>query len=316
MKFQTRYSDTFRNWNEKLSAVSTGDINRRHYIDTLKHPYLQSDMKTIWPAIPYHEPAAQVVEDIIEYVYSIAADFLAGCEIALPPDTARDDGDLLFVRLHSCQQRHFLFIFRVSMRYLGGASELKREPSQDCGPMFETDRIYYNSLLIPVDRIDYRNGLISETVASPLPQASYKIGTTAEKWRQTVELFDQVDFSHLEQWFVGDWLDATWKPGRVFAPFKVENLALALNMPLPDPKLISVALPYFERLLNVIESKGTMHSGAEPFPDLSQYLDPEDLDFWVKYYSLYEIERVISQGGNPHWYISLNSSLYNEAFND
>lgn len=265
-------------------------------IDTMRHPYAQLSQTVVWPAVTVTgiEPVQQ--ERVANVLAQQLPGFVQGCNLLPEPRPRRESHQVQFVRLHEFEDQRFLYIFRVSAGYMGGAAntEIVAGARQGISPSFQTDKVYFSARLLPVREVRVASYGIVDFEAHQLADAEFLFrerteGQTLEVF--TTSLFDEIDFGKLEQSFLEQFSFGTeWTGGKTFRPFVIDYLTLALNLVVPEPGLVEQIGPHFARAFAALRKEGTLAT-----------LPESEKQFWRKYFAAWAYENRFSRGGNPQW---------------
>lgn len=269
--------------------------------DNFHHPYIQFPDAFAWPAVSIDgvgDPAAQEIASIL---WLRAPHFIQNCQVLPAPRPKKNVYELQFVREYQRDNRRYLYIFKISTHYMGGANEneVLTPVAQGLGPSFQTDRIYYQARLLPVESIQLADNCIVDFEASRLketmiamelkPKVENKQGFPKEIRSST--LFDELDFSEinhrlLEMFAFGE----KWRLEKIFKPFVVEHLTLCLALLYPQITLLDHIVDSFHIAWSLLLEEGRLDA-----------LNVEERAFWNLYYRAFRCENVRSRSGNPHW---------------
>ncbi|MEQ9365578.1 MAG: hypothetical protein RIF32_15130, partial [Leptospirales bacterium] len=215
------------------------------------------------------------------------------------PRPIKENNYLHLVRACEIEDREYLYLIKILAQYLGGAknAEILQPASSGVSATVRTDRVYFQSRLIPVDQIDYDRGRIVDFRPVRLREALLDGITRAQgfhvatKEMRVLDMFDEIDYSQANEELTSMFsVGAEWAPGKVFRPFMVDYHTLTMNLVYPDYRLVDGFLKHFHRgfdaLLNDLNLDG---------------LSADTREFWAAYYQAFRYERKLSRSSNPHW---------------
>ncbi len=278
--------------NQLVAEPTDGDHGCRICVDTFRTPYILWDQPIQWPSLSVLHAEAESCEPILRAIMQRSPWLLRGAQLLPEARPRRDEPNLHMVKLFRIEEQQYLLKTKLLMTYMGGAhgEELEDRSVQDRNPAFQSDRIYYQCRLFPVSSVKTEDGAVVDFEPEHYGPASgmqNTVGEAHQTARWNVMLFDEMDFSELEQGIREIVSSRTWKPGRLFNPFVIDHGTVNWNV--FHLKDISRFLPHFHRLwLHLKDGTDFRH---------------EDHLFWDEYYESWEYNRFLSRGGNPHWEI-------------
>lgn len=285
--------------NQRLANLSDiADRPYQHYIDTFRLPYIRFGETFAWGGVSIDEVHGHEAARLVETLVQLVPSFVAGCEILPVAKPHKNSDQLHFVRFLKAPengQPGFIYLIKIKPGYFGGADEgeIISPASQSNGPVFTTDRIYYQARILPVKSLSMQGGQILDFEAWQIEAAIFQV-TQKEKYRDfwSTILFDDVDYSEINSDFTDRFNPGEeWKMKRLFPPFIVDYLSLAFN--LISPKLILPAFPIYQKIFAAVAD-----------PQINFAMD-ESMSNWLRqYYRDWEYHRVDSKSGNPHWKIT------------
>lgn len=266
-------------------------------VDNFHHPYMIFEDSFHWPAIHLDHLRDDEIIRIMEILQERIPDFISDCQI-LTEEVSQRSLQLKLGRLLKIEERDYLYLFKVSVEYMGGASseEILRPHRQGISPEFITNRIYYHALILPLSRVELNSGRIKNYVTHSIKEAIFQyIPENMERDIWSSIVFDKLDFSEVNHRFTQllESITTTWKPGKIFDPFIIEDLTLAGRVIDPVLQNSDEYHRMYDQLFQIIQKKQPIDSIPE-----------EGRIFWKNYFGGWELERVLSRGGNPHWKIT------------
>ncbi len=263
-------------------------------MDTFHLPYIQFPDFFTMPQVTLHDLHFSQAREIVNLLAKMAPALVSDCFVLPEARPRRDSDQLQLVRPYRSAAREYLFILKIVLKYMGGArdAEILAPGSQGKTPAFRSNRLYFESLLFPVQKITFKDGALVDFESLQIKDAIFKVTESSQgKDIWSAVLFDEVDYSLINRRF-SEMLafDTQWKMPRLFWPFVIDYLSLCLNLVHPDRRLVDFIQPYFDRAFTAL-LPGT----------LPLELDGTDRRFWRGYYDAWTYEPVASRAGNPHW---------------
>lgn len=271
-------------------------------VDTFHHAYMQFDEKFRWPSVNLSKVDSQEAAAITEVLLKYAPFAIKNCQILPDPRSGRYSHHLFYVKKVTEEPIRLIYIFRVSCQYMGGADsgEIIKPAKQGFSPEILTDRVYFASRLLPVQSLTEENGSIIDFQPLKLRDAVFHISNqNPERDIWSTILFDEVDFSSVNRKFSEIFgFGESWPAERLFLPFVVDSLAIACNLILLNPAVVSTIAHYYARLLHVFLQMFSTDKA-----------DADTVSFWRNYYTGWKYERILSKSGNPHWQLTGSPNL-------
>ena len=285
--------------NKIISNSSKDRKNKiRLGIDTFHHTYVMLQESFLWPSVHTGmirpDEKLQITEIILKYIPS----FIEGCSVLPEPRPRKDSTQVHYVRSYNFNSKEYIYIFKVSSDYMGGAetNEIVIKGRQGVTPSFYTNRIYFSALLVPVSEImKDSHGAITDFRPIQIKDAIFKVSSddVIRDFRSTV-LFDEIDFSEVNQKITNHFnVNSSWKHNNLFFPLIIDYLSLCMNIMIPFKSAVDCKAPIFSRLFeNFIKQENV------------STLNSDDRNFLDKYFTGWKFERILSRSGNPHWIIT------------
>lgn len=280
--------------NRILSVLEPADFTGEVMVDTFHLPYVRFDEAFVLPPVKLHDIQFEQARAIVELLARLVPGYVAGCQVLPEARPRRDTDQLHLVRRYGAGEREYIFIFKVILKYMGGAAdeEIVAAGAQGVTPSIRSDRLYFETRLLPVRSVTEQDGAIVDFQSLHIKDALFKIQERSpgtDIW--STMLFDEVDFSKINRRFTELLaFETEWKMPRLFWPFAIEYLSLCLNLVHPDRRLVDFMMPYFHRAFEAL-LPGT----------LPLAIPEEDRAVWRSYYDSWSYEPRTSRGGNPHW---------------
>jgi len=283
---------TVRRINDKISEWDVfGEF--QVFIDTFHHPYLKVCQSFQMPSITLSGILDNKAEALTEVLLKYFPQLITGQQILPEPRPGKDSHQLQFIKEVTFENEKYVSLIKVNASYMGGArnEEVLIAGKQGVTPSILTDRVYFNSRLIPVSAIQMNDGFITNFIAKQVKDAIFYVSsrdTMRDVW--STVLFDEVDFTQVNKMFTSFLAFVNPWPTAHFLPLIVDYLTICFVGITGDSKETLSILPYFHGAFHMILEKG----------DCSAISDP-DKNFWIQYFHSFQFERVASKSGNPHW---------------
>lgn len=272
-------------------------------IDTFHHPYIALSEKIVLPSVNLISIESGQAERVLRNVIDHAPAFVSDCNVLPESRPRRESNQLHLVRAHTLSATRpmavqYLYIFKISMEYLGGAQpdEIRSPARQGISPEVLTNRIYFHARLVPVREIQLENDCIVDFEPLRLRDALFQNKSVGQgpgdKWSSA--LFDAVDFSELNARFTDMFaFGVDREQNKIFYPLLIEYLTLTMNLVYPHFKLVTGLVPYFDECLQSILRQGDL-----------QDVSDETRRFFQKYLAGFKHRRHEARSGNPHWQLT------------
>ena len=282
--------------NKKISGFTTNvDISIKLAIDTFHHSYVQFEDSFLWPAIHTNRIEPEEKNQITDILLTHVPSFIENCSVLTESRPRRDSNQVHYVRSYKFNEVEYIYIFKVFAEYMGGAdqTEIVSRGKQGIAPSFHTDRVYFESLLIPVSNITRDvHGYVTDFIPIQIKDAIFKVSSDEEirNFRSSV-LFDEIDFSQVNNKITNHFsYGKQWKFNNLFYPIIIDYLSLCMNIITPYKKVVDLNAPVFARMfMNFIHQE----DGSN--------MEITDKQFLCDYYESWKFERIFSKSGNPHW---------------
>ncbi|MCR9143599.1 MAG: hypothetical protein NXI24_15230 [bacterium] len=271
-------------------------------IDTFHHPYLQFPDQFTLPTVNLYGIEYEQARCLLAPLIAKMPGFVHGCHVLPEPRPIKENNYLHLVRACEIENRKYIYLFKILAQYLGGAKsgEILEPAKSGVSATVRTDRVYFQSRLIPVEQIQYDRGYIVDFRPVRLRDALLDGITRAQgfhvatKEMRVLDMFDEIDYSQANEELTNMFSVGTeWAPGKVFRPFMVDYHTLTMNLVFPDRRLVDGLLTQFhhgfDTLLNDLNLDG---------------LSAETRAFWAAYYQAFSYERKLSRSSNPHWQLT------------
>ncbi|GBF51311.1 hypothetical protein LPTSP4_28430 [Leptospira ryugenii] len=280
--------------NKKLSDLDGKNKDGEIYVDNLHSPYIQFTETFTVPSSSLNRPEMSAVHQFIEILSHYIPEAIEGTSLLPEPRPKKETGKLFFARPIMFANKQFIYIFSTDMQYLGGAlpNEIKKPAQQNQAPSFETDRIYFNAKIFPVESILINSDYVEDFNSHRFRGGVFRMEadrSADSKPQRFAEIFDELDFSDLEAKIRVE-LGITseiWPMGRVFSPVGIDYLALSLRFLKPS-------------LSKIIREFRSYYSILDPG---QEGVDEKVVNAFHKYLFAHETTRLSSRSGNVRWKI-------------
>lgn len=268
-------------------------------IDTFHHPYLQFENQFTLPTVNLYGIEYEQARSLLEPVIQHMPGFVYGCDVLPQPRPIKENNYLHLVRSYEIEDRKYIYMIKILAQYLGGAQseEILRAASSGVSATVRTDRVYFQSRMIPAEHIEYDDGRIVDFKPVKLREAILDGITRAQgfhvatKEMRVLDMFDEIDYSQANEELTKMFsVGVEWAPGKVFRPFMIDYHTLTMNLVFPDYKLIEAFLEHFHRGFEALLTDLNLDN-----------LNDDTRDFWADYFQAFRYERTLSRSSNPHW---------------
>ncbi|MCE9597745.1 MAG: hypothetical protein K8S54_07245 [Spirochaetia bacterium] len=248
----------------------------------------------MWPSVHMDTLAPEEAQAVARVVERLPFTWLEGHDLLPQTISRRHSASLHFGRIWTLDATEYVSVIRIPATYLGGATERLPLPQQGISPPFQTNRVYFQSWLLPIEGCVRAQGRLQDFTPKTFPAAMDKVHRKSPEehsWRGGSFIFDALDFSDLNLRLSADCSFGGHNQFlSIFQPFVIEFLSFCMHLLLPQPELIRSYLVPFAETANQLLESGTVTS-----------LSPNTQQLWRKYYDSIAYERKMSAGGNPHW---------------
>jgi hypothetical protein len=139
-----------------LGAIGPGSRNRTGdiFINNIKNEFQMLDGELQVSHVPVKELDYGNAVGIVKAVAAFVPEYLAGHELMSERKPAAEQHMLMFVKKIPGKFIDFIHIYKLDMKYGGGGGHVLEMGTSDRYPSFVTDRVYFKSALIPVEKGD------------------------------------------------------------------------------------------------------------------------------------------------------------------
>ncbi|MCC6275551.1 MAG: hypothetical protein IT569_06820 [Leptospiraceae bacterium] len=280
------------------SSVGKANQQNEIYVDNLHSPYAEFSESYILPAVSHNSVDFDSAKKFIHTLVKFIPEAIDGCNVLPEPRPKRESGKLVVVKKLFLDSKEFLYVMKLEPTYLGGANheQIQEKATQERNASIKTNRIYFSTRIIPVEKITEENGQITDFQAKSYDMGNFQAPTSTEGLRggkKTVsELFDEIDFADVMQ-TLKDNLSVNkenWDLGKIYEPVSVEYLTISLRFLSLSQKEIFEDFSSFKNIFNVLYGEKEIPKSAK--------------DQYAKWMSRYYAERTASSSGNMRWKIN------------
>ncbi len=286
---------TFDDINQALANLNGKNQPGTIYVDNLHTPYIRFSESFVLPASSTIEPEFSAKVQFVKTLFHFLPEAINGTSLLAEPRPKKDIGKLFFLRPILLQNKQFLYIFSSDFQYLGGSTppEVREPATQNRTPAIETDRIYFQVKVIPIEPLPEMQGSVSDF--QPLRFKGGIFNWKSEREpnrpvRRFSEIFDEMDFSEMESKIREElgMSPSNWAPGNIYQPIGIDYLSLSLRFLMPNLSKTVFELKNFYQILEPGDS-GVPQKSIVSFQD---------------YLSRHQTERTVSKSGNILWKIN------------
>jgi len=224
----------------------TGDV----YINSIKNEFVLLNGRVEIPRLPVKEIDPALAAGILASVARFIPAYLAGSYYARGISAAHQHS-LVFARRVGGKLVDFVHLFRIDLRYGGGAGEILEKGGTDYYPAYATDRVYFKSRLVPVEK-----GAAFEAGLSPvrIMDSTY---TDSDQYFHTFAIFEETGNREttMEIHRRMDMQDIFPVSASLYPFVEFEHFTACLNIPDPTPAELREAADVYEPLFLCIYSR-------------------------------------------------------------
>jgi|GEM_PF-1170904 len=285
--------------NNFISFLNRNNQKHSLFVDNMHSPYIRLNESYILPGISTLEPEWEAKIEMIKILAHNLPEAISGTSFLPEPRPKKDIFKLFFVRPILFQSRQHLYIFSVTLQYLGGATaeQIQEHSIQGRTPTIETDRIYFETKVIPIESIEFLGQNVIDFKVRPFQESSHFWQAERQpnqSIRRHSEIFDELDFSEKEL-DLKEKLGITssvWSLGNIYSPIGIDYFALGHRFLIPSVREVISELRHFDRVL-LPSSKGR---------------NPKSLEAYHEFLRRHKMERSLSPSGNILWKIHFTDS--------
>lgn len=265
------------------------------YIDNLHTPFILLDEDYLMPQVSNYILQEDEILKLIQLYSKFLPNTLKDLNFILNPISTKEHSKLIFAKEFSSRGNKFVYQFSIEIKYLGGADSTKisKQATQEFFPSYFTDRIYFQSRIIPVSEITYIENQIVNFNPIKLNQViNYIHSDFFEKDKPEFfsEMFDEQNYKPiLEPLFEKLKVSTFWKLGKIYEPLGIEYLSFVLN-------LISVSS---EKNIIEFQKFSALFTNILGFEKLNQ----DSIYLFQNWLEKFDFKRRTSPSGNICWEI-------------
>jgi len=145
--------DPLEKIDEILNGIDAGADNDSGavYINSVKNEFVLFNGRIEIPRLPVKEIDPASAADILASIARYIPAYMAGRRLASGISAAHQHSLRLARRLEG-NLVDFVHLFRIDLKYGGGAGEILERGGTDYYPSYATDRVYFKSRLVPVEK--------------------------------------------------------------------------------------------------------------------------------------------------------------------
>lgn len=224
----------------------TGDV----YINSIKNEFVLLNGRVTIPRLPVKEIDPALAADVLASVAQFIPAYLTGRHYTRGISAAHQHS-LMFARRAEGKLVDFIHLFRIDLRYGGGAGEILEKGGTDYYPSYATDRVYFKSRLVPVEK-----GASFEGNFSPvrIVDSTY---TDSDQYFHTFAIFEETGNREatMEIHRRMDMQDIFPVSVSLYPFVEFEHFTACLNIPDPTPAELREAAEVFEPMFLFIFSR-------------------------------------------------------------
>ncbi len=237
-----------------IGAIGTGDKNNAGgiFINNIKNEFQVLGGELQVGHVPVKELDYGNAVGIVKSVAGYLPEYLAGHDLLSERKPAAEQHMLMFVKKIPGKIIDFIHVYKLDMKYGGGAGRVLEQGTSDRYPSFVTDRVYFKSLLIPVEK----GGLPAQDSFRPVRVFDLTY-TESDQAFHTFAVFDDINYRELtRELHVRMELDDVFRISLKLYSFVVyDYFTSCLNVLRPTVAELDKAAALFEPLFLLIYSK-------------------------------------------------------------
>ncbi|MDZ4725118.1 MAG: hypothetical protein SH817_03105 [Leptospira sp.] len=280
--------------NKKLLDLDGKNKPGEIFVDNLHSPYIKFGEKFFLPSSSITKPEYSAISEYVNILIKFLPEAIEGTSLLPEPRPKKETGKLFFARPIVFANKKFMYIFSTDMQYLGGAKpeEIKKAGAQNQSPSVETDRIYFQSKIFPIEEAVEEGDYVSDFIARRFKGGVFRVESDKDpnaKPQRFSEIFDELDFSDMEAKIRSELgiNSEIWPMGRVYSPVGIDYLSLSL-------RFLKASLP------QIIREFRRYYSILDPG---DEGVEQNVINAFHKYLFAHETTRTQSRSGNMLWKI-------------
>lgn len=220
------------------------------YINIIKNEFIVFDKKIAIPSIAVKELDYETASEITALAADIIPEFLVTHDLLADRVPPSEQHSIQFVKRLSGRCLDFVHMFKLDLRFGGGAADFIDPGNSNFYPSYYTDRFYYKSRLIPVMKEVGQDGPEGFS-AVRLVDSTY---TESDQYFHTFAIFEDVNYKEITMEIHGKLgLPGVFPISLGLYPFvEYDYFTACLNVVKPSPGELEKALAVFEPLFLVI----------------------------------------------------------------
>lgn len=226
-----------------MDGAARNDTGAVH-INIIKNEFVLLNGRIGIPRLPVKEIDPGLAAGVLADIGGFIPEYLGGHRFIVGPVSAAHQHSLQFARRVEGALVDFVHLFRIDLRYGGGADEIIEKGGTDFYPAYYTDRVYFKSRLVPVEK-----STEPETDFTPirLVDSTY---TDSDQYFHTYAIFDDTGYREttMEIHRRMDMADVFPVSATLYPFVEFDHFTACLNVPNPTPAEVEEAARIFEPL--------------------------------------------------------------------
>ena len=252
--------------NALLSSDTGGNLSQDIYINVIHNEFMTFEGTVDIPRLPVSEISNYLSYNIIGNLFPKIGKFLQNHIMLEQRNPGSEQHSIHLVRHLRGHVIPFCHIIRLDMKFSGDPSAVIERGNSHYYPSYHTDRIYYKSRLVPLDRWD-ENGTF-------IPRRIYDMAQAdSDQYFHTYAIFDDINRGELTRKLCDAAGTDLFPVSLDLYPFLVfDYFTACMNVLLPTEKELNLALEMFEPLFIYVYSK---------FRDSSDIIHENESDLFI-----------------------------------
>ena len=277
------------------SEISLKNRIEKTIINPLLNPAFLVDKHFNIPPIKLEGIETSIAGKLIEEFITVIPEFIKDTYILPEPVPDFEKYILHFVKEYTQDSGKYIYIFKVYLKYEGGGKPFQPTENQEkYFPGYQTNKIYFNTVIVPVEEIIKQDNEIISFKPRLYKQGIKEIETSESRFLGS-EIFDEQDFTEINQKFADMFYSDKDKfnPIAGYFPLKYEYTTVTLNLLYPDKSTIDRLLPVFDKITRIVLDN-----------EKKDILSKEDEAKIKSLFSLYKFKREVNENSDIFWEVT------------
>ncbi len=243
-----------------IEGISPDEKNRGGgiFLNTIKNEFITFPGSITVPKIPVKELTWDVVAEVVEKLRQFFPEFFIKHHILTKRKPEADVHSIQFYRPLNGKALGFVHFFKIDLRFGGDSSNIIEKGDTACYPSYLTNRMYYKSRIVPVEKIEANDFSVLRLLDS--------IEVSSDMRRHTFAMFDEVSMREMNKTLEAYIDQGVFSTSQQLYPFFVfDFFTPCMNLPHPSEQEIEKAVEIFEPVFLYLSGRyrGKVYGGAE-----------------------------------------------------